>query len=920
MNLFLKGIIASLILAFGISLSFFSPDKKENHNSPMGIGTPDDPNSLAAFELMRLADPATGEIPAGIRKRELDFANNLPVNMNRTIDWSLIGPKNIGGRTRTVKMDSRNENIILVGGVTGGIWRSSDGGASFVKTSDPGQIHSVTTIVQDTRTGYEDTWYAGTGEHYGIVSGTSFTSRFSGDGIFKSMDNGQTWTLLASTSSNTPHTLYANGDMDFVWKIVTDHTNLSEDEVYAAVYNGIFRSTNGGSTWTPVLGFDSTTVATSDYTDLIITDAGTLYASFSGDGPGTLKGVWRSDDGITWTNITSGFPGNFERIAMTFNPNNNNELMMVMESPGTGAHDHSLLKYTYLSGNGSGAGGQWENRTANLPDGSCTGYFTFDFGYFHTQSSYDMFIAWHPSNDSIIFLGGTNLYRTTTQFTTPDYSWIGGYQCNQQNVASYVYPNHHPDQHGMIFYDSNNARAISCNDGGIYRTDDVLADSVIWESLNNGYVTTQFYTISLEEGNTNTDFLVAGAQDNGTWFTNRNHLDSMWKWVYNGDGSFASIPNGRPFYILSIQQGKMYKVFMDDNGDTLSSTRIDPTGGPTNYNFINAFMLDPNDNNRLYLTARTRIWRNDDLAAIPVTGDIYNTISTGWTNIAASQIGSSDGVISVVEMSPALPDVVYYGTSKTKLYKLDDASGATPVKTNLTSTLFPLNAYLSSISANPFDGAELMITYSNYSIPSIFYSVDGGATFTDISGNLEQNADGSGNGPAVYWSLIYPSPQPVYFVGTSIGLFSTTEIDGANTIWQMESPAEIGRVVINMIKARTYDGKIVVATHGNGIYSAQLDPAFTGVNENENAGVNISAYPNPFTDYVTITFGEQNENSTIEIFDIRGVKIKTIAVDKISSIYSWNGTNDSGNKVSNGTYFVVVKANGHVTTIAVLKK
>src|SRR5690606_16314937 len=120
-------------------------------------------------EHMRLKDPATGEIPAGIRKREMEFAMTLPRNMNKAFTWEQRGPINKGGRTRAIALDVLDENNWLAAGVTGGIWRSIDAGVNWQKVTDPLQMHSITSIVQDTRLGKENIWYAGTGEHYGIV-------------------------------------------------------------------------------------------------------------------------------------------------------------------------------------------------------------------------------------------------------------------------------------------------------------------------------------------------------------------------------------------------------------------------------------------------------------------------------------------------------------------------------------------------------------------------------------------------------------------------------------------------------------------------------------------------------------------------------------------------------------------------------
>jgi hypothetical protein len=869
--------------------------------SPMGNGDAGNPDARMEYELLRHADPVTGEIPAGIRGKELAFAKRLPQNEEKTLTWEQTGQLNNGGRTRAVAYDITDPNIIMAGGVTGGMWRSTNGGQSFVKTTDPTQIHSVTSVDQDTRTGNENVWYYGTGEYYGIVSGTSFTSRFSGDGIFKSVDAGQSWTKLSSTASGTPETLYANGDFDFVWRIVTDHTNAAEDVVMAAVYNGIFRSVDGGQNWTQVLGFNvNNAPAYSDFTDIIKTPSGIFYAALSSGSP--AKGFYRSDDGgVTWASIGGGanLPNTYRRTVMAANPSNENEVYFLTETPTSGQHGHSFWKYTYISGDGSGAGGTWDDRTLNLPNGSCTGYFTFDFGFYTSQSSYDMCVTVHPTDGNVVYIGGTSLYRSTDGFSTnTNTDWIGGYWC-RTDPSDYVYTNHHPDQHYLIFNPVNPDEAISASDGGLSITTDIRADSVGWQYMNKGYLTTQFYTVSMEHGNVSNDIMLGGLQDNGSWWSQYTGTDSTWKYVHIDDGAYCAVADNQDFYVFSSQLGRMYKEDIDANGNVVGKVRVDPTGGPTNYNFINAFILDPNNTDRLYLAARTRVWRNDDLSAIPYTGDIYNTVSTNWTNMYQTQIGINDGVITVLEMSRALPNTIYYGTSKSKLYRLDSAE-VNPLKTNISSSEFPLNSYISSIAPNPFDGGELMVTFSNYSVRSIFHSLDSGQTFVSVSGNLEQNIDGSGNGPAVYWSSVYPNGT--YFVGTSIGLFSTTQLDGDNTIWVQEGPTTIANTVINMIKTRPYDGRIVVATHGSGIFTADMPPVHVGVTETSANELELTSYPNPFIEQVTIGYS-LTEAAKVElaVFDLQGKMVEQL-VNKSQGEGAHQVTWNPGRSVAEGTY------------------
>ncbi|MBL7899273.1 MAG: hypothetical protein JNJ99_12120, partial [Crocinitomicaceae bacterium] len=421
-------------------------------------------------------------------------------------------------------------------------------------------------------------------------------------------------------------------DMDFVWRVVTDPSDLANDVVLAAVYNGVSRSDDGGATWTEVLGFQqgSFSAPYADYVDLAVTSTGVFYATISSDGPS--KGIFRSEDGVNWANITptSGFPSSYGRMAIAINPSDENE-MWIFGNAGTGvANNHGLFKYTYLSGDGTGAGGTWDNRSSNLPYQAC--YITeieYELGYLNTQSSFDVHIAVHPADPNVIYIAGTSIWRSTDGFTTASNNkWIGGYQCDPlpYNDINWQlsYPNHHPDQHYITFLPSDPNVMINVNDGGIYKTVDDLQDSVEWVPLNNGYVTTQFYAVSMVPGNTTSDIVIGGMQDNGTWHTNTFEFDSAWVEIGGGDGMYCAITENEEFYITSTQNGKLFLKEIDGDGNVLGHERIDPESGPTSYNWCNSLKLDPNNTNTLYWNGRTNLFRLDDLHDIVISGDKTN--------------------------------------------------------------------------------------------------------------------------------------------------------------------------------------------------------------------------------------------------------------------------------------------------------
>ena len=531
----------------------------ENYNK-VKMYPSDNPTERVVWEKIRLMDPATGQIPRNIHKKERTFAKTLPsVNFSNAknisqANWVHRGPFNVGGRTRALAIDVTNENILFAGGASGGMFRSTDGGMSWSMTTHPNQLHNVTCVSQDTRPGKENIWYFGSGELRGS-SASGGEAYYQGNGIYKSIDGGLSWDSLSSTATNTPHSF--DNDFDFIWNIVTDPSNDSMDVIYAATYGSIYRSADGGASWSKSINGGN-----AYHNNVEITSNGVVYATLSSDGSSSGRGIWRSDDGINWTKINDAmFPPIYARIAIGINPSNENEIyFLAAETDGYGQHTDvffggetwtSLWKYEYVSGNGTGSGGIWTDLSSNIPSNNPT-----SFDNFNSQSSYDLMIKIHPSDPNIIIIGGTNLWRSTDGFTTASNTDIcGGYL-----VGSYegdgnwgLYPNHHPDQHDLLYLKSNDSVAYSATDGGVYRCDNIFADTIEWTSLNNGYYTTQLYAATLSR-NANSDLLHGGFQDNGNFITFSGNPTDHWTMPFNGDGAFAGIADNEEDFYLTIQR------------------------------------------------------------------------------------------------------------------------------------------------------------------------------------------------------------------------------------------------------------------------------------------------------------------------------------------------------------------------------
>ena len=851
-------------------IAIFIANQSEKKDTQQAFYTLDNPSERVVWERIRLADPNTGAIPKNIRKKEMMFAKTLPVssNMNKS-NWVHRGPYNVGGRTRALAIDVLNENILLAGGASGGMFRSVDGGQSWQMTTDPNQLHNVTCVSQDIRDGNENVWYFGSGELTGS-SASAVGAYYGGNGIYKSVDGGLSWDSLSFTATNTNN---FDSNFDYIWNIKTDPSNDSLDVVYAATYGAIYKSEDAGQTWIKQLGFGN---SSSYYNNVEVTSNGIVYATLSSDG--TDRGIWTSFDGQTWNNITDSlFPQIYGRIAIGINPSNENEVyFLAAETDNYGQYTDvffngqtwtSLWKYDAYDSS-------WTDLSSNIPANQAT---TFD--NFNAQGGYDLLVKVHPSNPNTVYIGGTNLWRSTDGFTSPNNTMIiGGYF-----IGSYegdgnwgVYKNHHPDQHDLLFLPSNDNIILSATDGGVYKSFNTFADTVEWTSLNNGYYTTQLYAVSISR-NANSDLMHGGFQDNGNFVTYSPDVDAIWNMPFNGDGAYGGISDNEEDFYLTIQRGVMYKMKLDNNGERLAFNRMDPASVDSNdYMFINPMVMDKNSD-IIYMAAGNKLWRNNQISNIPYNNSHLKN-DFGW-EVFSDSLPNPNLEISCIATSTSPSDVVYLGTKYKKLYRIDNANIGDPAIIELTSPLTGSNSFVSDIAVNPNDANEIMVVYSNYSCYSLFHSFDGGQSWKKVAGNLEQSSSGAGNGPSCRNAEIIPlGNNTLYIVGTSIGLFGTANLNDVNTVWEQIADQEIGSVVCEYLTYRPSDGLLVVATHGNGIYQTNLTSLsdVLSVNETNSKNFNVNIFPNPTeASFILDINSSINKEIVINIYDEIGKSVKS---------------------------------------------
>lgn len=616
---------------------------------------------------------------------------------------------------------------------------------------------------------------------------------------------------------------------------------------------------------------------------------GIVYATSSSEGQ--KKGIFRGADNGALVNINPTFLGStYKRIVIGMDPNNENVVYFLLNTENFGkslanfrgeVEWNALYRYTYLGGDGTGDSGIWEDLSANLPAGSA-------FDRWNVQGSYNMLVKVRPGNSQHVFIGGTNLYMSTAAFSDSTHTQkIGGYKLNAKWPDVGVYPNHHPDQHNLVFYPNDSSKFLNANDGGVFRSTNINALPFVWESLNNGYLTTQFYTVALDHASPQSPLLVAGAQDNCQVMTVSDASNATWTETYFGDGSYCAVEDGAKLFYFSKQQGKMIKATVDAKGNRTAYARIDPIGG-SKYLFINPYVLDPVDNNVMYLAGGKYLWRNNQLRNIPLLNN-NDSITQGWVRGTDSVVIRNE-FVSALGVSTKPAHRLYYGTTLKRLYRVDSAHLSTNLKPkDITATAFP-SAYIGCVAVDPRNADKVMVSFSNYNVYSIFSSEDGGKTWTKAAGNLEQFGTGLGDGPSVRWLSILPVDDgTVYLAATSAGFFATDTLQGLNTKWVQQASGEIGNMVCDMFDVRPSDGTIALATHGNGVYTANIvkkGDILNAENIEKLAVLRAVISPNPASNLIRITGNceslqknlTQNQlltNSSITLVDPLGRIVKT---------------------------------------------
>lgn len=783
------------------------------------------------YEYQLLANPTTGKIPEkafdlerkealGIGWRELSSS----INQLQANTYTVKGPTNLGGRSRAVEYDVRfgtgGNQVLLAGGVSSGIFRSTNGGTTWTNVTPSSFIHNVTCIAQDTRSGQQDTWYYGTGEGFGNSAG-SVGSFYSGNGIYKSTDNGLTWSRLSSFSTDN---FSFDTPRDLVYKIAVNPTN---GDVYAAVCGQVIRSTDGGQSWEQVLGFTVGTFNSRFSSDVVITTGGRVYAAIGGNVSGdSFDGVWTSATGASgsFTRIANSttVPGwnafdSYGRIVLALAPINQRALYAlyhnnITHSSGNQVPEAEFFKYTR---NAQDDGGTWEDRSANLPD---------EVGYsvgndpFAVQGGYDLAIAVYPPLENIVFIGGTNSYRSPDGFATKSGVRIGGYQ----SPATYAQiANHHADTHWFSFNPSNPNEMMTATDGGISLISSAVFGNT-WEAKNVNFITYQYYYGAIEQVN-GSEVVIGGAQDNGNTYST---TGSTFFSDYGTGGDGVSVGILPSFYIFGTQNGSIRRQPRQANGvPTGGSTNIRPANAVGSSLFVTLFHVDRSNPEHLYYALSNRIYRTTNASTTSTASS-----PADWSQL--QQVGivnsGSDSRIRCIKTShgPYNPATskMYFGNEGGQVFRFDDPAGDTLASPVLISNNQINDGTVIDIAVHPLHPERVMAVLSNFGIVNIYYCHNTNAVspqWIQMEGNLTEQSVRSA---AMVSYTTNGQETTEYYVGTNTGLYSYRLDNSLNTqpsnnpAWLKEGQGVVNNAVVREIDVRHSDNTLLIVTHGNGMY------------------------------------------------------------------------------------------------------
>lgn len=723
--------------------------------------------------------------------------------------WTPLGPNNVGGRTRALVIHPANPSVMYAASVSGGVWKTTNGGQSWTPLADLIANIAVSALAMDPKN--PNVIYAGTGEGYFNVD------LVRGAGIFKTTDGGATWTRLASTNVE---------DFYFVNDIVI--SPASSQRLYAATSTGVFRSGDGGITWTRTLNptKSSNTTVLGGCLDLAMrTDKASDYL-FAACGTILDQGtVYRNTDAANsgvWTPVLS--ESGMGRTSLALAPSDQSVIY---------AATASITENDYLDGlhavfrsTSSGDPGSWTSRVRGADVTKLnTLLLSNPWAAFQTQCGfgtrdviasqgwYDNVIAVDPANPNTVFVGGVDLFRSDDggrNWGLASYWWADG--TVGARAAQYA----HADQHAIVFHPqyngTSNQTLFVANDGGIFRTDNARATTGSSYNSPCNPASSAITWTSINQGYATVQFYHGAVYPDGkTYFGGAQDNGTLQGNDASGAGDWKSILGGDGGYV-AIDFTNPNILYASNPGRIIQKS-LD--GGAT---FLPA--TDGISDGALFISPL--VMDPSDPLRLWTGGQYVWRSDNGAVSWAKASSGVTSTRISALAVAPTDANRVLAGAISGRIARTINGL------TSTESTVWTFHQTVRGISGAwvswlTFDPANANIAYATITTfggPHVFKSTDGGQSWNAIDGT---GVTGLPDIP-VHCLVVDSSNTARLYIGTDLGVFVTT--DGGQN-WAVENTG-FANVATEALVLNPVNGvnTLYAFTHGRGVW--RVTPGTSG--------------------------------------------------------------------------------------------
>jgi photosystem II stability/assembly factor-like uncharacterized protein len=705
---------------------------------------------------------ALGQTPAPSAAAAIDE------KLFRGIQWRQVGPFR-GGRALAVEGVPGDPSTFYFGAVAGGVWKTTDGGANWAPLFDKESISSIGAVA--VAPSDHNVVYVGTGEA-AVRGNISY-----GAGVYKSVDAGKSWKNIGLKDTRHIGALIVDPkNADIVLVAALGHAFGPNQE------RGIFRTTDGGKTWTKVLSKDENTggidVVFDPHNSNVVFAA--LWQArrqpwfFSSGGPGS--GLYRSEDGgATWKRLEgNGLPdGILGRIGITVSGADPNRVYAIIEAKEGGIYR-------------SEDGGQKWSRVN-------------DDGRFRQRAWYFSKIYSDPKAADTVYVLNTGLFRSVD----------GG-------KSFTLLPARHGDHHGLWIDPDNPQRIANANDGGASISTD---GGKTWTTQNN-QPTAQFYHVAVDNA---FPYHIYGAQQDNSNVGIASRTDSgvigREDWFQAGGGECGFVlPDPRDWHII-YSNSEGYLTRYDKNKEQASDASVWPVDNSGHgavdlqhrFQWVSPLLLSPHNPDTIY-TAAECVFKSTDQGNswTPISGDLTRNDkskqqpSGGPLTNDITSVEYYDTIFALAE-SPKQKGMIWAGTDDGLVHvTTDDGQHWANV-----SPKAPEWSTIDLIEPSPHDANTAYVAIDRHKLddlkPYIFKTTDAGKTWSAITTGIPEGAN-------VHAVREDPKRRGLLYAGTELGMFVSFD-DGGH--WQ---PLQLNLPISPIHDLVVKDDDLVVATHGRSFW------------------------------------------------------------------------------------------------------